>query len=579
MKSIPTLAILLLIAQTTAWAQAPAPAPATPAPPPVVAPATESDAAPAEELIITQSDDASVDKASASAGEAPDADEEILDLSDTDSSLEISLDDANEGLVSLNFEDATLSEIIKSFQKTVKVNIITGDGEELKKKVSVKLNRVPWQSALTSILNDRGFKLTQTDEAFDIYTVSPKREEIISQTFELNNASVKDVVNFLNGVTEADAKNPQAAASKKAPIAKGFPASSTVVVKGTTKELDAIAKLIKVIDKPATQVYIDARFVRLTASASKQLGMKWNTLMNQSLSLSASAGMSRHQGATITNDGVGTVFPNAAGDITATASDVGNISYKGVTGTLNYSGLQLALSAFEQMDGASTFSNPKIIVSNETLATIDMTTKSPAVKVKVLEGEETTSRTSIETELMVIPGKDEPWVGESYFSYGIELSVLPRICPDGTIAVTINPSISSKIGDYEVASSSVADQNAVYSRYPIIKMQRLSTEFTMESGATAVIGGLTETYENNVESGIPLLREIPWVGPRLFGWKGREKTQDEIIILVTVGIVPSNKDAIGKLTMPVHSARTGALIDSLKDASVIQTPEISNLKQ
>ena len=68
----------------------------------------------------------------------------------------------------------------------------------------------------------------------------------------------------------------------------------------------------------------------------------------------------------------------------------------------------------------------------------------------------------------------------------------------------------------------------------------------MASGTTAVIGGLSRTVEEQVDNGIPLLRDIPWIGPRLFGSSARKKQQKEIIVFVTVGLVdPSNthKDA------------------------------------
>ncbi len=58
----------------------------------------------------------------------------------------------------------------------------------------------------------------------------------------------------------------------------------------------------------------------------------------------------------------------------------------------------------------------------------------------------------------------------------------------------------------------------------------------MKDGATAVIGGLTQTKEQDVDSGIPYLRKIPWIGQKLFGWKSREKVQTEILVFVTVGI-------------------------------------------
>jgi type II secretory pathway component GspD/PulD (secretin) len=68
-------------------------------------------------------------------------------------------------------------------------------------------------------------------------------------------------------------------------------------------------------------------------------------------------------------------------------------------------------------------------------------------------------------------------------------------------------------------------------------VQRLVTEFNLASETTAVIGGLSRTVERQVDNGIPLLRDIPWIGPRLFGSKVRVKEQHEIVVFVTVGLV------------------------------------------
>ena len=63
----------------------------------------------------------------------------------------------------------------------------------------------------------------------------------------------------------------------------------------------------------------------------------------------------------------------------------------------------------------------------------------------------------------------------------------------------------------------------------------------MSDGATAVIGGLSKSTEEDVDSGIPYLRKIPWIGPKLFGWKSRAKVQKEIVVFVTIGIAnPEN---------------------------------------
>ena len=69
----------------------------------------------------------------------------------------------------------------------------------------------------------------------------------------------------------------------------------------------------------------------------------------------------------------------------------------------------------------------------------------------------------------------------------------------------------------------------------------------MRDGTTAVIGGLSRTTEEQMDSGIPYLREIPWIGDKLFGGKSRQKVQKEILVFVTVGFAnPSGlKNDIG----------------------------------
>ena len=53
---------------------------------------------------------------------------------------------------------------------------------------------------------------------------------------------------------------------------------------------------------------------------------------------------------------------------------------------------------------------------------------------------------------------------------------------------------------------------------------------------TAVNGGRSRTVENDADGGIPYLRDIPWIGDKLFGSKTRTKEQREIIVFVTVGL-------------------------------------------
>ena len=65
--------------------------------------------------------------------------------------------------------------------------------------------------------------------------------------------------------------------------------------------------------------------------------------------------------------------------------------------------------------------------------------------------------------------------------------------------------------------------------------------------ASAVIGGLSRTEEQEVEDGIPYLRDIPWIGQFLFGSKTTRKNKVDIVLFVTVGEIDAEgpRGAVG----------------------------------
>ena len=80
--------------------------------------------------------------------------------------------------------------------------------------------------------------------------------------------------------------------------------------------------------------------------------------------------------------------------------------------------------------------------------------------------------------------------------------------------------------------------------YPIQATKTIQTMFCLESGKTAAIGGLTETSDRDVTSKVPLLGDLPLVGKFLFTHTHKERSQQETIIFVTVGI--ANPQTIAK---------------------------------
>ena len=157
-----------------------------------------------------------------------------------------------------------------------------------------------------------------------------------------------------------------------------------------------------------------------------------------------------------------------------------------------------------------------------------------------------------------IPGEDKMmFAKEAFFSWGISLDVTPRVSTNGIISIQIVPTISSQSDWVTSGATDASDSTTISARYPVIDVQRLVTDFDMASGTTAVIGGLSRTVETQKDSGIPFLRDIWWIGPRLFGSKIRVKEQREIIVFVTVGLALALLSPFTGLSgLPLHRLAT-----------------------
>ena len=371
------------------------------------------------------------------------------------------------------------------------------------------------------------------------------RRRISTRTFRLSHASAAEVAEKLNSTWSGDF----GVVWKIGRMAVAFPESNTVMVTAPAVILDACEQVVREVDVEPQQVYIEARFVELSNNVFHNVGIDWSMLDGMKGTVSLGGGIQQNrlgkgvQNYTRTTPD-GTVY-TLSGSALSGAAD-GNISY--FNGTLDFSQMYVILSALEGNQDARIFSNPKIIVSSGKKATVDMTTKYPNVKIAA-KRTTTSGGDSLDLDMQMaeIPGEDKMmFAREAFFSWGISLEVTPRIGTNGLINVSIVPTISSHDGWVESGTESDAKSGTISARYPVIEVQRLVTEFSMASGTTAVIGGLSRTVEEQVDNGIPYLSAIPWIGPRLFGSTGRKKQQKEIVVFVTVGLVDSrsvHKDA------------------------------------
>jgi general secretion pathway protein D len=119
-----------------------------------------------------------------------------------------------------------------------------------------------------------------------------------------------------------------------------------------------------------------------------------------------------------------------------------------------------------------------------------------------------------------------------YEEVGTQLTLLPTINNDGYVTVQVLQEVSSL-----TTQTVAAALNA-----PVISTREASTRAIVRDGQTVVIGGLIGTSEERVESGVPLLKDVP-----LLGWLFRRQTtsrlRTELAIFVTPYIVRTDADA------------------------------------
>ena len=520
-----------------------------------VAPAT-----PVEPIAPPADVDAGQDRAAPLATDDSDEPTGFLTLEEEPDAAMLTLDgDTGSELISITLDDVEILDVVRMFTRISGANIIATPSN-LQGRVTVNLNDVAWKPALESILDMHSLALDEKLPGSGVYRIIPRPagtpEPMKVQTIFLKYASVANVSPVVTSMLAAGG------------TVSEFPSKNALVVRSTQANLGEIENLVTEIDIPRDQVFIEAKFMELNDKAIKDLGINWQALSGYGIGASSmqidlsktrtwedqradAVGQRDNRGAVdainqrydIYNDqyqeetleflesppdsgnfiSQSSITPtrtltdtiDAGADI---ASDVTSTFTKTITdartAVLSAADFQLVLSALKQMSGISVVSNPKIIVANEESATIHIgQTERPFIS-SVTPGQQ-----GIAPVVTYNPG--DP------VDLGVKLTVTPTVNTSSNITIKIEPELTRFLSD------AIAPNGQTY---PIIARKTISTVFSLDSGKTVAIGGLTETSDRDVTTKIPLLGDIPLLGKYLFSHTHKEKSQEETIIFVSVGL-------------------------------------------
>jgi len=118
-----------------------------------------------------------------------------------------------------------------------------------------------------------------------------------------------------------------------------------------------------------------------------------------------------------------------------------------------------------------------------------------------------------------------------YKDTGVILTVKPTIYAGSQIDLEIRQEVSEAVPNTTSQLSS-----------PIINTRTVTTQLSLQDGATVLLGGLIMENASSTSTGIPGLKDIPGVG-FLFGTQQVMKTRSELFVFITPYIVNSSEDA------------------------------------
>jgi type IV pilus assembly protein PilQ len=413
--------------------------------------------------------------------------------------------------LSLNFQNIEVRSLLQVIADFTNFNVITSDS--VNGAVTLRLQDVPWDQALDIILQAKGLGMRKTGNVLWIAPrdeISAKEklelesivalqnlEPLRTQSFQMNYTKAAEVAASLTA-GGAGANNTRILSSRGSVISEAR--TNQLFVTDISSKLEQVQQLIAKLDIPVRQVLIEARIVEASDTFGKSLGVKLGGGINPPGGVKVIS-----QGGSALNSTFGSSYVEGAAQTTSGSfvnlPAVGQGGYSPSTFAVSIFNaaanrfLSLELSALEADGKGKVVSSPRVVTADQIKALIEQGTELP-YQVATSSG-----ATSI-----------------AFRKANLKLEVTPQITPEGNIIL-----------DLDVNKDTVGQATAAGFA---INTKHIKTQVLVENGGTVVIGGIFELTENESETKVPFLGDLPGVG-NLFKTRSRIANKQEMLVFIT----------------------------------------------
>jgi type II secretory pathway component GspD/PulD (secretin) len=125
----------------------------------------------------------------------------------------------------------------------------------------------------------------------------------------------------------------------------------------------------------------------------------------------------------------------------------------------------------------------------------------------------------------------QPTPNYSAKDIGIKIKVKPKINPNGTVMLNVEEEYSQVSGTQDMLTPK--GQTYEPQSIDVAVTRKMTADISLENGESVILGGLTTKTTSEKESGIPILKDIPWVGKWLFGSVEQDEQSSELLVFMT----------------------------------------------
>lgn len=266
-------------------------------------------------------------------------------------------------------------------------------------------------------------------------------------------------------------------------------ATNSLLIRSTARDYRQLLTTINRLDTVPLQVMINAVIAQVTLTDGNEFGVDWSRI-------AANSAVDEISTSTATN-----FAPSDAGGLLFSKSFINGAAR-----------IDATLAAISSNNDVRLLARPTITVANNQEGEIIIGSDVP-----VEQGQNVGANGTVTSSIQ-------------YRDTGIKLSITPQINNDGIVNLVISQELSS-----------VDSGGAGVNGNPIFNNQEITTTVVVRDGENIVLGGLIQTDDEDLNTGVPGLNRIPLVGG-LFSYQQRQTRKQELFIVLRPEIINLNSE-------------------------------------